>query len=309
VAELEPLALAGEDHLMVAGDAAAAQRREADPARAARAGDAVAAPLAHVVEGDAAAFRRRGAEQQGGAGRRVDLVAMVHLDDLDVPILAEPRRRLAHEEGEQVYAERHVGALKHRHLARGAVERVVMGLVEAGGADQDRLAGGDGGVEMAEQGLGRREIDQHVACGGERGRILAAAEAAAEPRVGAAMEQGGDRLAHSPRRPEDADPCHRPARSLPPLHGRAEALPQAVRNSGPGAALRLRNESRSPPMAEEKETIIHTDGGGGGGGVLLAVVLLIALLVVLFLLFGRDLIGGGTDKIEADVKIETPKGS
>ena len=62
-------------------------------------------------------------------------------------------------------------------------------------------------------------------------------------------------------------------------------------------------------MPEEKETIIHTDGGGGGGGVLLAVVLLIALLVVLFLLFGRDMIGGGTDKIEADVKIETPKGS
>ena len=60
-------------------------------------------------------------------------------------------------------------------------------------------------------------------------------------------------------------------------------------------------------MAEhEKETIIHTDGGGGGGGTILAVVLLIALLVVLFLLFGRGLIGGGTEKIEADVKIDTP---
>lgn len=63
-------------------------------------------------------------------------------------------------------------------------------------------------------------------------------------------------------------------------------------------------------MAEhEKETIIHTDGGGGGGGTILAVVLLIALLVVLFLLFGRGLIGGGTEKIEADVKIDTPSGS
>lgn len=59
-------------------------------------------------------------------------------------------------------------------------------------------------------------------------------------------------------------------------------------------------------MAErEKETIVHTDGGGGGGTIL-AVVLLIAVLVVLFLLFGRDLIGGGTDKIEADVSIDTP---
>lgn len=60
-------------------------------------------------------------------------------------------------------------------------------------------------------------------------------------------------------------------------------------------------------MAEhEKETIVHTDGGGGGGGTILAVVLLIAVLVVLFLLFGRGLLGGGTDKVEADVKIDTP---
>ncbi|MGQ0558040.1 MAG: hypothetical protein ACT4OE_00380 [Sphingosinicella sp.] len=61
-------------------------------------------------------------------------------------------------------------------------------------------------------------------------------------------------------------------------------------------------------MADEKETIIHTDGGGGGGGgTILAVVLLLAVIVVLFLLFGRGLLSGGeTDKIEADVKIDTP---
>ena len=61
-------------------------------------------------------------------------------------------------------------------------------------------------------------------------------------------------------------------------------------------------------VEREKETIVHTDGGGGGGGgTLLAVVLLIALLVVLFLLFGRGLLGGGeTEKIEADVKVDTP---
>jgi hypothetical protein len=60
-------------------------------------------------------------------------------------------------------------------------------------------------------------------------------------------------------------------------------------------------------MAErEKETIVTTDRGGGGGTIL-AVVLLIAVLVVLFLLFGRGLIGGGaTEKIDADVSIDTP---
>ena len=62
-------------------------------------------------------------------------------------------------------------------------------------------------------------------------------------------------------------------------------------------------------MAErERETIVTTDGGGGGGGMILAIVLLIALIVVLFLVFGRGLIGGGeTEKIEADVKIDTPQ--
>ncbi len=60
-------------------------------------------------------------------------------------------------------------------------------------------------------------------------------------------------------------------------------------------------------MAErEKETIITTDGGGGGGGTVLAVVLLLAIIVVLFLVFGQGLLGGGTDKIEADVSIDTP---
>ena len=61
-------------------------------------------------------------------------------------------------------------------------------------------------------------------------------------------------------------------------------------------------------VERERETIVTTDNGGGrGGGTLLAVVLLIALLIVLFLLFGRGLLnGGGTDEIDADIKIDTP---
>ena len=60
-------------------------------------------------------------------------------------------------------------------------------------------------------------------------------------------------------------------------------------------------------MADEPEReVIVTREGGGGGGALIAVVLLIAVLVVLFLLFGRGLMGGGTEKIEADVKVDTP---
>ena len=60
-------------------------------------------------------------------------------------------------------------------------------------------------------------------------------------------------------------------------------------------------------MADEPEReVIVTNGGGGGGGTLVAVLLLIVVVVVLFLVFGRGLLGGGTDKIEADVKVDTP---
>ncbi len=61
-------------------------------------------------------------------------------------------------------------------------------------------------------------------------------------------------------------------------------------------------------VERERETIVTTDAEPrGSGGTLLAVVLLIALLVVLFLLFGRGLLGGGeTEKIDADIKIDTP---
>ena len=60
-------------------------------------------------------------------------------------------------------------------------------------------------------------------------------------------------------------------------------------------------------MADEPEReVIVTNDGGGGGGTLVAVLLLIVVVVVLFLVFGRGLLGGGTEKIEADVKVDTP---
>jgi uncharacterized membrane protein len=61
-------------------------------------------------------------------------------------------------------------------------------------------------------------------------------------------------------------------------------------------------------MAErEKETIVTTDGGGGGGiGMVAVLLLIVALAVILFLVFGRGMLGGSTQKIDADVKIDAP---
>lgn len=63
-------------------------------------------------------------------------------------------------------------------------------------------------------------------------------------------------------------------------------------------------EREVPVVERERTTIINTGGGGdrGGGGALLAIVLLIVLLVVAFLVFGRDMLGGGDTDVKIDVK-------
>ena len=56
----------------------------------------------------------------------------------------------------------------------------------------------------------------------------------------------------------------------------------------------------------EREVIVTSNGGGGGGGVLVAVLLLVVVVVVLFFVFGRGMLGGETQKIDADIKVDTP---
>ena len=114
MAQHHPLAGAGEDHLVLADHVAAAQAGEADGALGPRAGDAVAAALGGVGEVDPPPRRRRLAEHQRGARGRVDLAAVVHLDDLDVVVGPEHRRHPPGQHRQQVHADAHV-ARPHDH--------------------------------------------------------------------------------------------------------------------------------------------------------------------------------------------------
>jgi hypothetical protein len=58
-------------------------------------------------------------------------------------------------------------------------------------------------------------------------------------------------------------------------------------------------------MADDKTTIVET--GGGAGTVIAVIVGIIAILVVAYFLFGQGLMNGETKKIDANVKVETPK--
>ena len=119
---------------------------------------------------DAAPFRRRLAEKQRRAGRRVDLVAMVHLENLDVEIGVERLRRLADERGEEIDAEAHIAGLDDHRLARRGDElRLVVGRKPGGADDMDdaRLRGEVGEERRVAAGVG--EVEDAVGLGEEAG--------------------------------------------------------------------------------------------------------------------------------------------
>ena len=60
-------------------------------------------------------------------------------------------------------------------------------------------------------------------------------------------------------------------------------------------------------MADEKVTVVDAGGGGGGGTAVALIFGVIVLLVVLYVVFGTNLLNGGTQKIDANVKVEAPK--
>ena len=105
---------------------------------------------------------------------------------------------------------------------------------EAGGADHDRRAGGDRGIEMPGQRIGRGEVDQHVGGTGERcgvGMVTMHTAVAIDPAGDASAEPGddvGDGLPHPPAHAENADRAHRPA------HPKLTKLPPTERKIAPG---------------------------------------------------------------------------
>src|SRR3954452_13896317 len=84
--ELEPLARAGENHAVIADDAAAPQCLKADIALAAGAGMAVAAAHRAFAKRNVAPARRALPKQQRGARGRIDFHLVMHFQNFDVPI-------------------------------------------------------------------------------------------------------------------------------------------------------------------------------------------------------------------------------
>ena len=132
-------------------------------------------------------------------------MAVVHFQDFDIPIVTQPLGRIPHERGQHGNAKRRVAGLDDGDFACSVIDQIVMPLLQAGGADQDRRARRDAGIERVLQRLWRGEIHQHVRRLGQAAGVPAVIDPARQRHVIAAGNGLRDGLAHAPCAADDAD--------------------------------------------------------------------------------------------------------
>jgi hypothetical protein len=228
VRQLEPFAGAGVDHRVLADHVAAAKGGEADRAFRARAGDAFARLDRALGEHPARTARGGLAEAESRAGRRIHLVPVMHLDDLDVVAGAELARGCLDQCEQHVDADAHVGREDHRNASSVLRERRLVLVGQAGRPDDGRSAVPCARRKVRESALRPSEVDQDVGSA-RRGVHVGTDENAAratEPLAGVAsgggtcrdVDRGGEhavtiredgldqRLAHPARGAGDGNP-------------------------------------------------------------------------------------------------------
>ena len=136
-----------ENDTVLADDAAPAERLKADVPAATRTCVAVAGAHTCTVERDLAPIGGRLAQHQSGTGGSIDLVAVMHLDDLDVEVGIKCFGNPPGDRHQQINAQAHVARLDDGGMAgRCGNGRLVLGA-KPGGADDvdDACIGGQTG--------------------------------------------------------------------------------------------------------------------------------------------------------------------
>ena len=155
-------ALAGtrEQHGVVAHDIAAAHGGEADGGRIALAGHAFTAIDGALLEIAAQRIGDDLAHFQRGTRRRIDLVAVMGFDDLDVIAQRQRARGLVEQLEHHIHANAHIRRHDDGNALRRRANTRELGLVEARGADDhghtSRFARG----QMRHGAFGSGEVDE-----------------------------------------------------------------------------------------------------------------------------------------------------
>src|SRR5690606_13984361 len=99
---------------------------------------------------------------QGGAGRRIDLVPVVRLDDLDVDLVAEHPRGGVQQLEAKIHANAEVGGEDDRDLLGRGSETLLLVHGKSSGADHHRLTSATADFQVLQGDRRVGEIDQHV---------------------------------------------------------------------------------------------------------------------------------------------------
>ena len=216
VAELDPLALGREDHDMLAGDRAAADRRVANGARFA--GMRMLADTvepAQFLERGTAAFGCGLAEHQRGSRRRIHLVAVMHFKNFDVPVGPQAAGRFLDQLAKQVDAERCVRCVDDGDLLRRCLDFRVMLRLQPGGPDEQRDVRRNCPLKARIERGGSGKIHQYV------GMVLVDREC---PIVSDCVR---DRAAHSSVGRDEADAGRLVGGAHAPVHGESRSAAQS----------------------------------------------------------------------------------
>ena len=184
-----------------------------------------------------AAARHGAAQRDRGAGGRIDLLAVVHLDDLGIVLLG--RQGGGHALGqrqEQVHPGGEIGGVDDRRCARAALPPPPPARPTGRRCRAPGLAGGGRGLGMGDRGRGMGEVDHHVAGGEQRGDV------GQDRRRRRRRRRPGGRC----RRPASAPAASTSSTSRRPMRPAMPAMPMRMgmrvsprrmrRSSWPGAA-------------------------------------------------------------------------
>src|SRR5258706_11592243 len=161
--DLDPLAGPGKDDRVLADAVAAAQHREPDRRWIAFAGNALATVDRGFLQRAPLRFRDRLTHAERGARRRIDLVPVMHLEDLDVEALRHCRSGKLQQAQRDIETDAHVRREYQRNLRRGSGDRLLLGIRESRRADDYRNPVRYTGLRMGTRALRSLHADQNVA--------------------------------------------------------------------------------------------------------------------------------------------------
>lgn len=116
----------------------------------------------HFLEVPAERLGHHLAHAQGGAGRRIDLVPVMGLDDLDIHFIAQHPCRGIQKLQTKVHADAEVGSEDDRDILRRFGQQQLLVGAEAGGADDHRAARLAALLDVLQGYGGMGEVDQDV---------------------------------------------------------------------------------------------------------------------------------------------------